>query len=149
MGEQVTKALLAKSKKHKRKTAGLNGLDEKGVLPTDKFSLSDIEFKYTAGQEAVKLSGDMQLSTLEFIKLSSPWVGINGDYKFKDVLFMLAELMKYEVKCYVVDHKYAPPRDPELDFPDGPQTGDEEINPSSNFIIRPAGKSYEEEEQPF
>ncbi len=126
MGEMVVKALASKSKKLKKKTAGLNGTDEKEVLPTDKFTIGDIEFKFTAGQDAVRLSGNMQLSTLEYLNIQAPWVTINGDYKFKDDLFQLVELLKYETKEYIVNHKYAPPVDPELPFGDGEAIADEQ-----------------------
>ena len=127
MGEAVTKALALKAKKLKAKAGGLNGSEEKDVLPTDRFILDDVEFKFQSGIEAIKLSGQMRLSTMEYIGMGpTPWIKINGEYKFKEDLFQLAELLKYEVKEYIVNHKYAPPADPELPFGDGPLIDEEQ-----------------------
>lgn len=122
LGELIVKSLESKAKKIKKKTAGLNGTDEKEVLPTDKFTLEDVELKFIGGVDAIKLSGKMQLSTLENLSISGPWVKFNDEYKFAEDMFQIAELLKMEVKEYIINHKYAPPAQPELEFGDGPET---------------------------
>lgn len=83
----------------------------------DKFALSDVEFKFHSGIESIKLTGQMQLSTLEWIGMGpTPWIKINGLYPHISDLFQLGELLKYEVQEYIINHKYAPPVDPELPF---------------------------------
>lgn len=119
IGELIIKSLESKAKKVKKKTAGLNGVDEVETLATDKFTLEDVEFKHIAGVDAIKLSGKMQLSTLENLSISGPWVKFNDQYKFSEDLFQIAELLKMEAREYIVNHKYAPAPDPELPFPDG------------------------------
>lgn len=82
----------------------------------DKFSLSDVEFKFNSGIESIKLIGQMKLSTDEWIGLAGPWIKINGEYDHTSDLFQLGELLKYETQQYIINHKYAPPVDPELPF---------------------------------
>jgi len=80
----------------------------------DKFNLSDVEFKFQSGIESIKLTGHMKLSTDEWIGIGAPWVKINGTYPHISDLFQLGELLKYETGEYIINHKYAPPVDPEL-----------------------------------
>lgn len=82
----------------------------------DKFNLTEVEFKYQSGIESIKLTGQMKLSTDEWIGLGGPWIKINGLYSYVSDLFQLGELLKYETQEYIINHKYAPPVDPELPF---------------------------------
>lgn len=82
----------------------------------DKFNLTEVEFKFQSGIESIKLTGQMKLSTDEWIGLGGPWIKINGLYPYVSDLFQLGELLKYETQEYIINHKYAPPVDPELPF---------------------------------
>lgn len=135
LGEMVPAIKASKAKKGKGKglTVSASGSDDNVVDIShlfentaaakdepkliDKFALSDVEFKFHSGIESIKLTGQMQLSTLEWIGMGpTPWIKINGLYPHISDLFQLGELLKYEVQEYIINHKYAPPIDPELPF---------------------------------
>jgi hypothetical protein len=99
----------------------ISHLFEDRVNPNDpkliyKFQLSDVEFKFQSGIESIKLTGQMRLSTYQWIGIGAPWVKINDTYPHVSDLFQLGELLKYETGEYIINHKYAPPVDPELPF---------------------------------
>jgi hypothetical protein len=140
MGELVPAIKAARSKKGAPKIPNLNGAEEKAEDIMERFSLSVVEFKQNNGIESIVLTGEKRLSTYKWIGLGpTPPVKENdSEYKFISDLLQLGEILKYEVKEYILNHKYAPPADPELPFGDGPVIGNEEINPLSNFTISPS-----------
>lgn len=101
--------------------SGLFGDDTpaKKKLPIDKFDLSEVSFSFTNGIESISLSGSKELSTGAWMGIKAPAVKLNGAYAYVEDLAQLGELIKYEVGEYIINHKYAPPVDPELPFPDG------------------------------
>ncbi len=147
LGELVPAIKAARSRKKQTVIPDLNGSEEKPEDIMERFSLSVVEFKQSNGLESIVLTGEKRLSNYKWIGLGPlyPIKENDSDYKFISDLLQLAEILKYEVKLYLLENKYAPAKDPELPFPDGPQTGEEEINPSSNFTIRPAGPDEFEE----
>lgn len=123
MGELVPAIKATRSKKKDAQLSvipDVNATAKSEPKLIDKFSLSDVEFKFQNGIESIKLTGQMQLSTMEWIGLGpSPWIKINGEYPYLSDLFQLGEVLKYETQEYIINHKYAPVTDPELPFGDG------------------------------
>lgn len=95
-------------------------------LPIDKFDLSEVSFSFTNGIESISLTGSKELSTGAWMGIKSPAVKLNGVYAYVEDLAQLGELLKYEVGEYIINHKYAPPVDRELPFPDGAGIEDEQ-----------------------
>lgn len=94
----------------------------------DKFDISCVEFKYQSGIETIALSGSKELSTKKWMGLSAPAVKMDDpDYAYTEDLFQAGELLKYEIGEYIVNHKYAPPVDPELPFGDGLAEGEDSL----------------------
>lgn len=142
MGEVVTAVKASRGKKGKKQTVTITSIGSDGEkhdisdlfgeahpqqkLPIDKFDLSEVSFSFTNGIESISLSGSKELSTDAWMGIKAPAVKLNGVYAYVEDLAQLGELLKYEVGEYIINHKYAPPVDPELPFPDGASIEEEQ-----------------------
>jgi len=128
-GEVVPAIKAKKNAKAKGKQLEVITFEKPINLLTDMFILNTVEFKQVNGIAGVILTGQRRLSTGDYIGLGpTPIIKENNPhYKFLSQLFEDAELLKYEVGEYIINHKYAPPADPELPFGDGPADGEDSL----------------------
>lgn len=142
MGEMVPaiKAVRGRKKKDKDTTISMIGADgtekditglfdnlEESAQPKrvktlmDHFQISTVEFKSTNGIGSMVLNGERELSNLKWIGCGPTYAIKDNDPEYKHIsdLFQLGELLRYEMSQYIINHKYAPPIDPELPFGDG------------------------------
>lgn len=124
MGEIIPAIKASKSKKNKQ-LAIVPEIESAESL-TDRFHISTVEFKTTNGIERIVLTGEKKLSTDKWMGLGpTPSISINEDeYLYVCDLFASGELLKHELGEYIINHKYAPPVDPE--FPFGEENSDRE-----------------------
>lgn len=166
LGEMIPAVKASKSSRAKK--AQLSIVPEPETKWLDSFDITSVEFRYTNSIPGIVLTGIKKLSTGKWLGIGpTPLIKENdSDYKHLSLLFEDAELLKYEVGLYIVDRKYAPPVDPELDFPDGPPEGKDSLfniapapkdftesvaekEKDSNFIIRQATPDMDDEELHF
>jgi len=116
MGEIIHAIKASKSKKGKQ-LAIVPEIESAESL-TDRFHINTVEFKTTNGIEKIVLTGEKKLSTNKWMGLGpTPSISINEDeYLYVSDLFAAGELLKHELGEYIINHKYAPPVDPELPF---------------------------------
>ena len=122
LGELVPAIKATRSKKKAAPVIpNLNGAEEDAEDIMERFDLSMIEFKMHNGIESIILTGEKRLSNYKWIGIGPtyPVKESDTDYKFISDLLQLGEILKHEVKLYILEHKYAPPVDPELPFGDG------------------------------
>lgn len=121
MGELVPAIKAVRGRKGSPVILNLNGAEETEENIMDRFDMSMVEFKLTNGIESIVLTGQKRLSTYKWMGLGpAPAIKENDvEYKFTSDLLQLGELLKHEVMLYILEHKYAPPVDPELPFGDG------------------------------
>jgi hypothetical protein len=120
MGELVNAVKATRGRKQLPLIPDLNATDEEENI-MDNFILNSVEFKTVAGIHGIVLTGEKRLSTGKWMGLGpSPLIKENDpEYKFISDLLQLGEILKYEVRLYINEHKYAPAPDPELPFGDG------------------------------
>lgn len=128
MGELVSAIKAARGRKGAPVIPNLNGAEQPDENIMDRFDVSVVEFKTTNGVESIILTGQKELSTSKWMGLGpAPGIKENDvEYKFTSDLLQLGELLKHEVKLYILEHKYAPPIDPELPFGDGLEIEEEQ-----------------------
>lgn len=125
LGEIVPAIKAKNNKKAKQLSIVPQPEDEDKIV--DKFDIGTVEFKYKNGIESIALTGQKQLSTFKWMGLSAPDIKINeNEYPYTSNLFEAGELLKHEMSLYILEHKYAPAKDPEFDFPDGPPVEEEQ-----------------------
>lgn len=123
LGELVPAIKATRSRKGQQVIPNINATEEAEEDIMDRFRISTVEFKVTSGVQSIILYGEKRLSTYKWMGLGAtpPIREDDSEYKFNSDLLQLAEVLKYEVSLYMLEHKYAPPAQKDMfeEFGDG------------------------------